>query len=174
MCGICGWIQLNGKTGIQHSTMVFEPMSVAINHRGPDDHGAVVFDDAVLGMTRLGIIDLAGGQQPIANEREDCWIVFNGEIYNFIELRAELSNLGHRFRTRSDTEVILRAYEEWGADCVGRLRGMFAFAIYDRRKQEKLTNKDSRPRLLLARDRLGKKPLYYYQDDEQLIFGSEI
>ena len=176
MCGICGWIQLNGKTDIQHSTLIFEPMSAAINHRGPDDHGAVVFDDAVLGMTRLSIIDLAGGQQPIANENEDCWIVFNGEIYNFMELRAELQGLGHRFRSRSDTEVILRAYEQWGADCVGRLRGMFAFAIYDCRKQERPRNKDSRhrPRLFLARDRVGKKPLYYYQDDERLIFGSEI
>jgi len=176
MCGICGWIQLNGKTDIQRSTLVFEPMKGAIAHRGPDDHGAVVFDDAVLGMTRLSIIDLEGGQQPIANEAEDCWIVFNGEIYNFIELRDELKGHGHRFRTRSDTEVILRAYEEWGTDCVRRLRGMFAFAIYDSRKREKLGGKDSksRPRLFLARDRVGKKPLYYYQDDERLIFGSEI
>jgi len=169
MCGICGWIQLQGKTDIQTSTALFEPMNAALAHRGPDDHGAVVFDDAVLGMTRLSIIDLGGGQQPIANDEESCWIVFNGEIYNFIELRAELKRRGHRFRSRSDTEVILRAYEEWGVDCVQRLHGMFAFAIYDCGKDGA-----ARPRLFLARDRLGKKPLYYYQDGDRLIFGSEI
>ncbi|HWH75895.1 MAG TPA: hypothetical protein VNT76_00940, partial [Candidatus Binatus sp.] len=169
MCGICGWIQLNGKTDIQDSTALFEPMTAALAHRGPDDHGAVVFDDAVLSMTRLSIIDLDGGQQPIANHEETCWIVFNGEIYNFSDLRAELKGRGHRFRSRSDTEVILCAYEEWGVGCVHRLRGMFAFAIFDCRK-----NGAARPRLFLARDRLGKKPLYYYQDAERLIFGSEI
>jgi len=169
MCGICGWIQLQGNTDIPTSTALFEPMNSALAHRGPDDHGAVVFDDAVLGMTRLSIIDLDGGQQPIANEQESCWIVFNGEIYNFVELRDELKARGRRFHSRSDTEVILRAYEEWGVDCVRRLRGMFAFAVYDRRKEGA-----PRPRLFLARDRLGKKPLYYYQDGERLIFGSEI
>ncbi|MGE5215440.1 MAG: asparagine synthase (glutamine-hydrolyzing) [Chloroflexota bacterium] len=169
MCGICGWVQLQGKTDFQTSTGLFEPMNAALAHRGPDDHGAVVFDDAALGMTRLSIIDIDGGQQPITNEEENCWIVFNGEIYNFIELRDELKNRGRRFRSRSDTEVILRAYEEWGVDCVQRLRGMFAFAIYDRRKERR-----PRPRLFLARDRLGKKPLYYYRDGERLIFGSEI
>ena len=176
MCGIYGWIQLHGKTDIHTAALVFEPMNAAITHRGPDDHGAVVFDNAVLGMTRLSIIDLEGGQQPITNEAEDCWIVFNGEIYNFVELRKELKNRGHQFRSRSDTEVILRAYEEWGADCVGRLQGMFAFAIYDRRQDRKRRdgNLNARPRLFLARDRLGKKPLYYYQDEERLIFGSEI
>src|SRR5262245_23174864 len=175
MCGIFGWIQLSGKSDIQSSTVGFEPMNSAIAHRGPDDHGAVVFDDGVLGMTRLSIIDLEGGQQPITNEAEDCWIVFNGEIYNFVELREQLRARGHRFRTRSDTEVILRAYEEWGGDCVGRLHGMFAFAIYDRRKREKTGGElRNRPRLFLARDRLGKKPLYYYQDDQWLVFGSEI
>jgi asparagine synthase (glutamine-hydrolysing) len=176
MCGIYGWIQLHGKTDIHTAAQVFEPMNAAITHRGPDDHGAIVFDNAVLGMTRLSIIDLDGGQQPITNEMEDCWLVFNGEIYNFVELRQELKNLGHRFRSCSDTEVILRAYEEWGADCVARLQGMFAFAIYDRRKDRKRRdgNLNAHPRLFLARDRLGKKPLYYYQDEERLIFGSEI
>lgn len=156
--------------------LVFEPMNTAITHRGPDDHGAVVFDNAVLGMTRLSVIDVDGGQQPITNEMEDCWIVFDGEIYNFIEMRKELQNRGHRFRSRSDTEVILRAYEEWGADCVQWLQGMFAFAIYDRRQERKPRqgNLNAPPRLFLARDRLGKKPLYYYQDEERLIFGSEI
>src|SRR5258706_2983132 len=169
MSGICGGIQLNGKTVFAAATSLFEPMTSALTHRGPDDHGAVVFDNAVLSMTRLSIIDLEGGQQPIANEGENCWIVFDGEIYNFKELRAELEGRGQRFRSRSDTEVILRAYEEWGVECVRRLRGMFAIAIYDRRKKSA-----ARPRLFLARDRLGKKPLYYYQDDERLIFGSEI
>jgi asparagine synthase (glutamine-hydrolysing) len=174
MCGICGWVQLHGKSDIQTSTLVFEPMNAALTHRGPDDHGAVVFDDAVLGMDRLSIIDLEGGQQPIANEAEDCWIVFNGEIYNFVELREELKTRGHRFHSRSDTEVILRAYEEWGVDCVQRLRGMFAFAIYDRRKGADHRGAGAQPRMFLARDRVGKKPLYYYQDDDRLIFGSEI
>jgi asparagine synthase (glutamine-hydrolysing) len=97
MCGICGWIQLNGKTDIQTSTALFEPMNAVLTHRGPDDHGAVVFDDAVLGMSRLSIIDIDGGQQPIANEAEDCWIVFNGEIYNFEELRDTLKARGTVF-----------------------------------------------------------------------------
>ena len=176
MGGIYGWIQLQGKTDIHTATMVFEPMNAAVTHRGPDDHGAVVFDNAVLGTTRLSIIDVNGGQQPITNEMEDCWIVFNGEIYNFVELRKELKNLGCHFRSRSDTEVILRAYEEWGADCVQRLQGMFAFAICDRRQGKKPRQGHLNPhsRLFLARDRLGKKPLYYYQDEERLIFGSEI
>jgi asparagine synthase (glutamine-hydrolysing) len=169
MSGICGWIQLNGKTEFAAATSLFEPMTSTLTHRGPDDHGAVVFDNAVLSMTRLSIVDLEGGQQPIANEGENCWIVFDGAIYNFKELRAELEGRGQRFRSRSDTEVILRAYEEWGVECVKRLRGMFAIAIYDRRKKS-----PARPRLFLARDRLGKKPLYYCQDDERLIFGSEI
>ncbi len=167
MCGICGWIELQGKSDIGWSTALFEPMNAALAHRGPDDHGAVVFDDAVLGMTRLSIIDIEGGQQPIANQAETCWIVFNGEIYNFVDLRDELKRRGHRFRSRSDTEVVLCAYEEWGVDCVKRLRGMFAFAIYDGRKRAEL-------RLFLARDRLGKKPLYYHQDANRLVFGSEI
>jgi asparagine synthase (glutamine-hydrolysing) len=151
-------------------------MTTTIAHRGPDDRGVVVFDDAALGMTRLSIIDLAGGHQPMANQTEDCWIVFNGEIYNFLDLRIELKNRGYRFRTRSDTEVVLHAYEEWGEDFLHRLRGMFALAIYDRR-HSKTDSKDCAhkgSRLFLARDRVGKKPLYYYRDDKYLIFGSEI
>jgi asparagine synthase (glutamine-hydrolysing) len=169
MCGIYGWIQLSGKSDILAATQVFEPMNAVLAHRGPDDHGAVVFDDAVLGMTRLSIIDIGGGQQPIANQAENCWIVFNGEIYNFVELREELKGRGYVFRTRSDTEVILHAYEEWDVDCVERLRGMFAFAVYDSRKRGAAS-----PRLFLARDRLGKKPLYYFADPKRLIFASEI
>ena len=176
MSGICGWIQLNGKIDIQISTAWFEPMNASLTHRGPDDRGAVVFDDAVLGMTRLSIIDIDGGQQPIANEAEDCWIVFNGEIYNVKELRDTLKGRSRHFRTRSDTEVILRAYEEWGFDCVRRLRGMFAFAICDRRRANGHQGKATAPsaRLFLARDRVGEKPLFYFLDEEQLIFGSEI
>src|SRR5207249_4293347 len=104
-----------------------------------------------LGHRRLSIVDLAGGRQPLSNEDDTMWIVFNGEIYNHLELRAELIGRGHRFKTRCDTEAILHAYEEWGADCASRLRGMFAFAVWNERTQE----------LLLARDRLGIKPLYY-------------
>ena len=176
MGGIYGWIQLHGKTDIHTAAREFEPMNAAITHRGPDDHGAVVFDNAVLGMSRLSIIDVDGGQQPITNEMEDCWIVFDGEIYNIIELRKELQNRGQRFCSRSDTEVILRAYEQWGADCVQWLDGTFAFAIYDRREGRKSRdgNLNVHPRLFLARDRLGQKPLYYYQDEQRLIFGSEI
>jgi asparagine synthase (glutamine-hydrolysing) len=176
MCGIYGWIQFHAKTGIESSALKLEQMNATLTHRGPDNRGAVVFDDGVLGMTRLAIIDIGGGLQPIANETEDCWIVFNGEIYNFADLRAELEAKGRRFRTLSDTEVILRAYEEWDTDCVDRLRGMFAFAIYDRRGLRHHRGMPPQPgsRLLMARDRLGKKPLYYYQDDNHLIFASEI
>ncbi|HEV8620376.1 MAG TPA: asparagine synthase (glutamine-hydrolyzing), partial [Nitrospiraceae bacterium] len=145
-------------------------------HRGPDDRGFAVFDNAALGISRLSIIDLATGHQPIANEAKTCWIVYNGEIYNFPALREELEKRGYRFRTRSDTEVVLHAYEEWGDDCVRRLRGMFAFAIYDRKPSLKNDgHKESSDALLfLARDRLGEKPLYYYQDHDRFIFASEI
>src|SRR5438094_10242043 len=127
-------------------------------------------------MTRVSIIDVAGGNQPIANDQENCWIVFNGEIYNFLDLRKELQAKGYRFKTHSDTEVVLRAYEEWGDDCLHRLRGMFALAIYDSRsaKNGSADGVASRSRLLLARDRVGKKPLYYYRDETRIIFGSEI
>jgi asparagine synthase (glutamine-hydrolysing) len=151
-------------------------MSVAIDYRGPDDWGKAEFEAAGIAMTRLSIIDLKSGHQPITNDREDCWIVFNGEIYNFQELRKELEGKGYRFKTRSDTEVVLRAYEEWGDDCLNRLRGMFALAIYDSRPAKNGAAEifRGRSRLLLARDRVGKKPLYYYRDENRLIFGSEI
>jgi len=144
-------------------------MNATLAHRGPDDVGVAVFERAALAMSRLSIIDLDTGQQPITNEDETCWIIFNGEIYNFLDLRQELETRGHQFRTRSDTEVILRAYEQWGEDCVHHLRGMFAFAIYDRRS-------DRRERLFIARDRVGKKPLFYThaQADGLFIFASEI
>ncbi|MGH7963833.1 MAG: asparagine synthase (glutamine-hydrolyzing) [Candidatus Binatia bacterium] len=174
MCGICGWIRSRSLSGEERSTL--ERMNATLAHRGPDDAGTVIFDDAALAMSRLSIIDLTTGHQPIANEAKTCWIVYNGEIYNFLDLRWELENRGYRFQTRSDTEVILHAYEEWGPDCVRHLRGMFAFAIYDRRLQS--SNHSAHPptaggRLFLARDRVGKKPLYYYADAERFLFASE-
>jgi asparagine synthase (glutamine-hydrolysing) len=139
-------------------------MCQAIVHRGPDEEGIFVKDGIGLGMRRLSIIDLAGGQQPVFNEDRTAWIVFNGEIYNFPELREGLLKRGHRFSTHSDTEVIVHLYEEMGPDCVNKLRGMFAFALYDERRQK----------LLMARDRLGKKPLHYALQGQRLLFGSEI
>ena len=139
-------------------------MCAAITHRGPDDEGVLLLDGVGLGSKRLSIIDLEGGHQPIANEDETLWIVFNGEIYNHPELRQELIAAGHRFRTRTDTEAIVHGYEQWGDGCVERLNGMFAFAIWDRRKRT----------LLLARDRVGIKPLYYTVEPRRLLFASEL
>ena len=139
-------------------------MSDVIVHRGPDDEGQVILGPFGLGMRRLSIIDLSTGHQPIANEDRSVWIVFNGEIYNFRELRSELEKLGHRFGTQSDTEVIVHGYETWGEDVCARLNGIFAFALLDQKKKW----------LLLARDHVGVKPMYYYRDSEKLAFGSEI
>jgi asparagine synthase (glutamine-hydrolysing) len=139
-------------------------MCQTIVHRGPDDEGIYAHGPVGLGMRRLSIIDLAGGKQPIHNEDQSVWVVFNGEIYNFPELRRELESRGHRFYTHSDTEVIVHLYEEMGADCVKKLRGMFAIALYDAKRDS----------LLLARDRLGKKPLHYALHRGRLLFGSEI
>lgn len=139
-------------------------MCQTIVHRGPDDEGVYARGPVAMGMRRLSIIDLSGGKQPIHNEDRSIWIVFNGEIYNFLELRRELEGRGHRFYTHSDTEVIVHLYEESGADCIKKLRGMFAIALYDERHDT----------LLLARDRLGKKPLHYALRDGRLYFGSEI
>ena len=176
MCGICGWIELSSGNGFSPARSTLGSMSATIEHRGPDDWGSAYFKDAAIAMTRLSIIDLERGHQPMANDREDCWIVFNGEIYNFLDLRKELQAEGYRFKTHSDTEVVLRAYEEWGDNCLNRLRGMFALAIYDSRSANNGSadcgGKTSR--VLLARDRIGKKPLYYYRDENRIIFGSEI
>ena len=161
MCGIAGLI---GREGEAVSADAVRRMCRTIVHRGPDDEGIYARGAAGLGMRRLSIIDLAGGRQPIHNEDQSVWIVFNGEIYNFPELRAELVARGHQLYTHSDTEVIVHLYEEMGAECVTRLRGMFAIALYDERKRK----------LLLARDRMGKKPLYYAQHQGRLLFGSEI
>ena len=158
MCGIAGWVGARGG-----DRDVLEVMLRALEHRGPDDTGRHLGAEAALGMTRLSIIDLVTGRQPMTTEDASSALVFNGEIYNYRELRDELATRGRRFATRSDTEVLLRAWEEWGEACVERLRGMFAFAIWDARRR----------RLLLARDRLGKKPLYYWHRDGLLVFASE-
>jgi asparagine synthase (glutamine-hydrolysing) len=139
-------------------------MCDAIRHRGPDDEGMLIREGVALGMRRLAVIDVEGGQQPIGNEDGSIVTVFNGEIYNFRQLRVELESRGHRFATRSDTEVIVHAYEEYGDDFVGRLNGMFALALFDRRQR----------RLLLARDPLGIKPLYVSRVGDLLVWGSEI
>lgn len=139
-------------------------MCAALAHRGPDDEGSVQLDGVTLGMRRLSIIDLEGGHQPIHNEDLRIWVVQNGEIYNHLELRGELEVLGHVFATRSDTEVLVHGYEEWGAGFVTRLNGMFAFALFDR----------SRRVVLLARDRMGIKPLHYAIDGSRLVFASEL
>lgn len=162
MCGIAGVVGTTRESGVTEALV--RQMCDRIVHRGPDDEGIHVEDGAGLGMRRLSIIDLSGGHQPVFNETRSAWIVFNGEIYNFPELRAELEGKGHRFYTKTDTEVIIHLYEEMGADCVLKLRGMFAFAIYDKTKR----------RLLLARDRVGKKPLHYALHKDKLYFGSEI
>jgi asparagine synthase (glutamine-hydrolysing) len=139
-------------------------MGAVMRHRGPDDDGCYVGPGIALGMRRLSIIDLAGGHQPIANEDETLWVVCNGEIYNFLELRQELQKKGHRFRTNSDTEVLVHLYEEEGLEFLRRLRGMFAIALWD----------TSLSRLILARDRVGKKPLYIQRSPARLLFASEI
>jgi asparagine synthase (glutamine-hydrolysing) len=163
MCGISGLFALNGPLDPEVRAAL-PAMNGALAHRGPDGDG--FFDDTrvALGHRRLAIIDRAGGHQPMANEDGTCWIVFNGEVYNHRSLRPLLESKGHRFRTVSDTEVILHAYEEFGPACVERLDGMFAFAIYDGRRQE----------LFAARDRLGKKPFFYTVLDGRFHFASEL
>ena len=165
MCGICGLLQVGG--GAPVNAELLTRMRDLIAHRGPDDAGSYVAPDGRVGLAnrRLSIIDLsAGGHQPLANEDGTVWIAFNGEIYNYRELRPALLARGHVFASQSDTEVIVHLYEEYGADCVQHLRGMFAFAIWDARRQE----------LFLARDRLGEKPLYYAHADGSFMFASEI
>jgi asparagine synthase (glutamine-hydrolysing) len=162
MCGIAGVVSATRESNITEA--VVREMCDRIIHRGPDDEGILVQDGAGLGMRRLSIIDLSGGHQPVFNEDRGAWIVYNGEIYNFPELRPELEKRGHRFYTKCDTEVIIHLYEEMGADCVQKLRGMFALAIYDQKKRK----------LVLARDRVGKKPLHYALVKDKLYFASEI
>lgn len=161
MCGICGCFNFNGAPVDEQ---VLSRMIGAIQHRGPDGEGRYVDREIGLGHRRLSIIDVDGGGQPIGNEDGSIQIVFNGEIYNFIELRKELEAFGHQFKTRSDTEVIVHAYEQWGTACVKRFNGMFGFAIWNSTTRE----------LFIARDHLGIKPLYYVQIGQQILFSSEI
>lgn len=162
MCGICGIFFQNRDWRVQSD--VLAGMNRSIVHRGPDDEGFFVEENVGLAMRRLSIIDVKTGHQPLANENRDIWIVYNGEIYNHADLRTDLEAKGHQYRTRSDTETIVHLYEEYGRECVKHLRGMFAFAIWDRRKRV----------LFAARDRLGIKPLYYRWDGKAFLFGSEI
>jgi asparagine synthase (glutamine-hydrolysing) len=161
MCGITGIFSFDGAP-VDPARL--EAMTTALGHRGPDGSGRLLNGPVGLGHRRLSIIDIDGGHQPLSNEDDTVHVVFNGEIYNFIELRAELEAAGHRFKTRSDTEVIVHAYEQWGAACVGRFNGIFSFALWDERRHV----------LFLARDHLGVKPLYYTVAGGQLLFGSEI
>jgi asparagine synthase (glutamine-hydrolysing) len=162
MCGIAGIVSKDRGARMDGATI--RAMCDAIVHRGPDDEGIYAQGPVGLGMRRLSIIDLAGGHQPIFNEDRSIAIVFNGEIYNFPELRPELERRGHRFTTNSDPEVIVHLYEDMGPACVSQLRGMFTFALYDR----------TRDKLLIGRDRLGKKPMHYALAGDRLLFGSEI
>src|SRR5436309_2702886 len=162
MCGIAGVMKLGHEA--RADSGVVRRMCAAMTHRGPDDEGVYTDGPAAIGMRRLSIIDVAGGHQPLSNENGTIWIVFNGEIYNHAELRMDLEQRGHRYRTNSDTETIVHLYEEYGRECVQHLRGMFAFAIWDRERSS----------LFVARDRLGIKPLYYRLTRESFVFGSEI
>src|SRR4051794_12178833 len=160
MCGICGIARRGGAADADH----LAKMSASLVHRGPDSGGEHIDGPVGLAARRLSIIDLTGGDQPIANEDGTCTVVQNGEIYNYHELTRELERAGHRFRTHSDTETIVHAYEEWGLGFAGRLRGMFAVAIWDAKRR----------RLVLARDRYGIKPLAYRAADGELAFASEL
>ena len=162
MCGICGIFDYGSKKDVDK--VLLRRMCDTIIHRGPDDEGYYANGNIGLGMRRLSIIDLHTGQQPIHNEEKTVWVVNNGEIYNFQELREDLKKKGHRFYTKSDTEVIVNLYEDHDTDCVKHLRGMFALAIWDENKN----------RLFLARDHMGKKPLNYTIHNGAFVFGSEI
>ena len=162
MCGICGIFSKNGIT--DNDREYVKKMCRSLTHRGPDDERIFVDNHVVLGARRLSIVDVANGYQPISNEDDSIWIVFNGEIYNFESLRKELIGKGHVFKTNTDTEVILHHYEEYGEKCIRDLVGMFSFVIWDRRQQ----------RIFAARDRLGQKPLYYHMSKEHFSFASEL
>lgn len=162
MCGICGQFKYHEEATV--SAALIRDMAHAIRHRGPDDEGFYISGQIGLGFRRLSIIDLTGGHQPLSNEDGTVWIVFNGEIYNYQALRRDLTAKGHVFKTSSDTEVIVHLYEEYGTDCVQKLRGMFAFAVWDAAQKA----------LFLARDRVGIKPLYYFVGNSFLVFGSEL
>jgi asparagine synthase (glutamine-hydrolysing) len=162
VCGICGKLYFDPAASVSRGLL--ESMADTIAHRGPDDEGYYASGQVGFGFRRLSIIDLNSGHQPLSNEDDSVWVVFNGEIYNYLELRQELQLKGHRFKTKTDTEVIVHLYEEYGASCVDKMRGMFAFAVWDAREKV----------LLLARDRVGIKPLYYSLRKNALVFASEI
>jgi asparagine synthase (glutamine-hydrolysing) len=162
MCGICGAVSLNGSEPVSEG--ILRCMAATLHHRGPDDEGYYLDGRAGLAIRRLSIIDLATGRQPLSNEDKNVWVVLNGEIYNYRQVRRRLRQKGHVFATHSDTEVIVHAYEEYGDDCLDHFNGMFGLAVWDARRR----------RLLLARDRLGIKPLYYHISAERLVFGSEL
>ena len=159
MCGIAGFINNS-----QNKKTIIKAMTDKIIHRGPDAEGFYVDNDIALGHRRLSIIDLSKGDQPIYNEDKSVVVIFNGEIYNYLEIKAELEKKGHKFKTKCDTEVLVHGYEEWKENMPKKLRGMFAFAIYD------IKNKT----LFLARDNFGIKPLYYYENNNTFMFASEI
>src|SRR5919202_3417863 len=164
MCGIAGWVDFGRNLTAEQATV--QAMTATMDCRGPDAEGLWIAPHVALGHRRLAVIDLQGGRQPMVVEEDKqalAALTYSGEVYNFRELRAELSACGHRFRTHSDTEVVLRAYLQWGEDFVARLNGMYAFAIWDVRREE----------LLLVRDRMGVKPLYYYPTPSGVLFGSE-
>jgi asparagine synthase (glutamine-hydrolysing) len=163
MCGIAGYLNLNGQPVDRQETIV-DRMCQSIRHRGPDDQGKLIMGPVALGMRRLSIIDLKTGHQPIGNETGSVWIVFNGEIYNHQELQQRIIARGHRLSTKSDTETVVHLYEEYGIDCLRFLEGMFAFALWDHEHQ----------RLFIARDRMGEKPLHWSIANGKFIFGSEI
>src|SRR5437867_13213258 len=162
MCGICGQYNFGNQAPVlrQH----IEEMTKSLRHRGPDDEGYYMAGPVGLGFRRLSIIDLAGGHQPMSDQEESVWVVFNGEIYNFLELRSELEAYGHIFRTKSDTEVIVHGYRQWGDEVLNHLNGMFGLAIWDARRR----------RMVIARDPFGIKPIYFRIDKGQVYFGSEI
>lgn len=162
MCGICGIYHYGSDEPADE--LLVRRMTASLAHRGPDDEGVLVDGPVALGQRRLSIIDLAGGHQPLANEDESIWAVVNGEIYNFRQLTDDLTGMGHRFRTGADSEVIVHAYEQYGLECLSRLDGMFALAVWDRRTR----------RMLLARDPFGIKPLYMWDDGRCLRFASEL
>src|SRR5688572_7546136 len=163
MCGITGYVKFKGAVTEQNCIAMMD----AIKHRGPDGSGMYINESktVALGHRRLSFLDLTeAGKQPMTNENGTIWITYNGEIYNYIELREELEKCGHQFYSHSDTEVIIHGYEEWGYDVVNHLKGMFAFGIWDEKKQQ----------LYLARDRFGIKPMFYYFQEANFVFASEI
>ena len=162
MCGICGIFEYERRSDLPPEMV--HKMNQTMTHRGPDDGGVFVGPGIGLGHRRLSIIDLAGGHQPMSNEDGTIWVLLNGEIYNYPELRAELLQRGHVFTTKSDTEAIVHAYEDFAEGCFAKLRGMFSVALWDSRQRK----------LVLARDRVGKKPLFYATDRDRIFFGSEL